>query len=378
MAPPPPPPVPLFAAAPSIKLVNNAPLQSALNAAVTAVTVAGHPPPFGLTIVDLTGSGGSDDYPSAGFNADVEHYAASMLKVACLYAAHALRDLVQRFARARNPANPDTLFRMLAAEVDPQIAVCCPMVTGRAPNVRLPRWRDVFTASGSGGGMSVRFTNGYTTSLEKMIVPSDNAEAGRCIRGVGYAYLNGVMLKHGFFDASSKTGVWLAGDYSGADVITIPCANDTDTKQGSTTDTMARLGVTILIGSVLPGASHGDMTDLLKKSAHGSDSSYFTRSEIAAALRLNGTQVTHGKIGFGPLKSGRIVYSDLNLIADPPTGAGRYVVCYSNVDYNPYALDHVLTIFRETVRVYKSGASAPVTAPAAPTRATAPGASVTR
>jgi len=82
MAPPPPPPVPLFAAAPGIKLVNNAPLQSALSAAVTAVTIAGQPPPFGLTIVDLSASGGTDDYPSAGFNADVEHYTASMPKVA--------------------------------------------------------------------------------------------------------------------------------------------------------------------------------------------------------------------------------------------------------------------------------------------------------
>ena len=103
MAPSPPPPVPLFPAAPAIKLVNNTKLQNALQAAITAVTIAGHRPPFGLTIVDLaSAAAGSKDYASAGWNQDIEHYAASMLKVACLYAAHALRDLVQRFAANAN------------------------------------------------------------------------------------------------------------------------------------------------------------------------------------------------------------------------------------------------------------------------------------
>ncbi|HME28084.1 MAG TPA: hypothetical protein VKI44_43310 [Acetobacteraceae bacterium] len=373
MPPPPPPPVPLFPPAPTINLVGNSQLQNALKAAVTAVTVAGKPPPFGLTIVDLTSASASgNDFASAGLNQDVEHYAASMLKVACLYAAHALRDLVQRFARTRGPKDSATLFQILQTELSPQIAVCCPTVAGRAPKVLLPRWQDVFTASGTGAGMSVRFTSGYTASLEQMIVPSDNAEAGRCIRGVGYAYLNGLMLKHGVFDSGNNTGVWLAGDFSGSDVVTIPCDNDKDTKQGTTSAMMARLGTVILVGSVLPAASHGEMIELLKKSSHGSDSSYFTRSQIPT--HLNGTQVTHGKIGLGPLKSGRDVYSDLNAIADPLGHGGRFIVCYTNVDYNPYAIDHVLWVFRETVRVYQSAAS---TAAAAPASTAAPRATAT-
>jgi hypothetical protein len=376
MAPPPPPPIPLFPPAPIINLVSNRRLQDALQAAVTAVTIAGRSPPFGLTIIDLiaTASGAGNAYASAGFNQDVEHYTASMPKVACLYAAHALLDLVQRFARARKPKDPAALFQMLSAELDPKIAVCCPMVTGRAPNVRLPRWRDVFTASGAGAGLSVRFTTGYTASLNRMIVPSDNDEAGRCIRGVGYAYLNGVMLKHGFFDDSSsmKKGVWLAGDYGGSDVVTIPCDNDGDTKQGATSAMMARLGVAILMGSALPGASHAEMVELLKKSSHGPDSSYFTRPIVIS--HLSGGQVTHGKIGLGPLKSGRKVYSDLNAIADPLGAGGRFVVCFTNIDYNPYAVDHVLWTFLETMRVYQSVARPALPVPAA---AAAPGATAT-
>ena len=364
-APPSPlPQIPLFPAAPTINLVSNAKLQGALDAAVKAVAIAGKPPPFGLTIVDLnSASVSSNDFASAGFNPNIEHYAASMLKAACLYAAHALRDLVQRFARARAPKDPHKLFQMLQAELDPKIAVCCPLVTGRAPKVLLPRWVDVFTASGSGAAMSISFTPGYTTSLHEMIVPSNNGEAGRCIRGVGYAYLNGLMLKHGFFDdsSSSKTGLWLAGDYSGSDVVTIPCSNDKDTKQGATSNAMARLGTVILLGSVLPGASHGEMAALLKESSHGTDSSYFTRRSIAN--HLNGSQVTHGKIGLGLLKSGQKVYSDLNAIADPRGGGGRFITCFTNIDYHPYAIDHVLWVFLETVRVYQSAATAAATLP---------------
>ena len=135
-----------------------------------------------------------------------------MTKAACLYAAYSLLELVNRFNMARKPKSPDELFQLLKKEVDPQINVCCPMITGRAAAVRLPRWRDVFAASGTPGALTVSFTPGYDTSLERMIVPSDNHDAGRCIRGVGYAYLNGLMLSHGFFDypGNPKKGV-LAG-----------------------------------------------------------------------------------------------------------------------------------------------------------------------
>jgi hypothetical protein len=373
MALPAPPPIPLFPPAPPTNLVNNTRLQTALDAACASVTIGGKRPNFSLTIVDLTSASATgNDFASAIWNPSTEHYAASMLKVACLYAAHTLLDLVQRFARARAPKTPALLFPMLRAELNPLIDVCCPMIRNRAPQVRLPRWDDMFTASGTGAGMTVRFTHGYSHSLEQMIVPSDNAQAGRCVRGVGYAYLNGLMLRHGFFDDVSQLGVWLAGDFSGSDVVTIPCVNDKDTKQGTTSEAMARLGTVILRGSVLPAASHGDMTELLKKSAHGSDSSYFSRNQITN--NLTGDQVTHGKIGLGPLKSNRSVYSDLNAIADPVGRGGRFVVCYTNVDYNPYAIDHVLWVFLTAMATYQSAASSTA---AAPTTTTAPAATAT-
>jgi hypothetical protein len=362
MAPPPPVPVPLFPPALPVNIVNDGNLQKALDAAIAAVTIAGKPPKFGLTIIDvLNSSADGRTYTSAGFNQNAEHYAASMMKAACLYAAFMLRDLVTRFNAARKPKSPDELFQLLNKELDPQIAVCCPMITGRAPHVRLPRWRDVFIASGNPGALSVRFTPGYATSLEKMIVPSDNDAAGRCIRGVGYAYLNGLMLKHGFFDDSSnpKTGIWLAGDYGGSDVVTIPCENDGDTKQGTTSAAMARLGLFFQFTSV-PGAA--EMIVLLEKSSSGPDSSYFTRPEVAN--HLTSDQVVFGKIGYGPLKSGTEVLSDLNMIVNPRGHGGSFVVCFTNIDQVTYYTAHVLWTFLETVRAYKAAGS---TAAAAPT-----------
>jgi len=367
MAPPPPPAIALFPPAPNVKLVKDTKLQEALSTATRGIAKKD----YGLTIID-TGSAAADakEFPSAGVNDDIEHYAGSTLKTACMYAAFALRDLVQRFNDARTPKDSDALFELIRKELVPRIAVCCPMIQGRAGSVRLPAWRDMFEAHAKDGKVTVNFTRDYVKSLWKMIVPSDNIEAGRCIRGVGYAYLNGLMLNHGFFDASAKKGVWLAGDYGGAEVVTIPCDNDKDTKQGTTSAMMARLGLSIFVHRILAGTSSAAMLELLKQSAHGSDSSYFTRDEMKLEA-LNGDQVTHGKIGLGDLKSGRKVFADLNAINNPIGHAGNFTVCYTNVDYNPYSIQGVLKAFKDTISIYQGVTKAP-TAPATTGPATAP------
>jgi hypothetical protein len=366
MSPPPPPPILLFPPAPTLDLTGNAPLQSALDAAIASVTIPGNPPHFGLTVVDLGNT--ADDNPgnflSAGFNQTIEHYAASMMKVVCMYAAFSLRNLVERFNAARKPKSAEELFQGLHKELDPQIDVCCPMITGRAANVRVPRWRDVFAASGTPGALNVRFSAGFTTSLEQMIVPSEPDASGRCIRGVGYAYMNGLMLKHGFFDSSTKKGLWLAGDYGASEVVEIPCDNDGVTKQGATTAMMARLGLIIFMGGGPGAGGNGEMVKLLTKSSNGGDSSYFTRSSLSHPMTHN--QVVWGKIGWGPLKSKQNVLSDLNMIVNPLGHGGSFMVCYTNIDQVSYFIGHVLNAFRETVRAYQSVSSAAST-PAAST-----------
>jgi hypothetical protein len=374
MAPPPPPPIPLFPPAPNVNLVDDQKLKDALKAATSGVTQKG----YGLTIVDTgKAAAGATDFPSASINGDIEHYAASMLKTICMYAAFGLRDLVQRFNTSRMPKDPKTFFEMVSKELDPRIEVCCPMITGRAAGVRLPRWRDMFAVSGNPGALTINFSHSYAASLWQMIVPSNNEEAGKCIRGVGYAYLNGLMRNHGFFDDSSnpKKGLWLAGDYGGSEVVTIACDNDVDTKQGATSAMMARLGVTLFLQRFLPGASSGKMLDLLRESSHGDDASWFTRADVVNSP-LSGDQVTHGKIGRGELKSKRIVFSDLNAINNPVGGSGSFTVCFTNIHYDSYTIPDVFDAFLSTIRTYQ-GIPAPKPATPGPA-ATAPAATTPR
>jgi hypothetical protein len=100
--------------------------------------------------------------------------------------------------------------------------------------------------------------------------------------------------------------------------------------------------------------------------------SYFTRDEVQN--HLSHSEVIYGKIGFGYLKSGRIVYSDLKWIANPLGKYGRFITCFTNIDYDPYTINHMLWTFLEAVRTYQSAARPAAAAPAA---TAAPGASGT-
>jgi hypothetical protein len=53
--------------------------------------------------------------------------------------------------------------------------------------------------------------------MRLMLRWSNNEAASRCIRAIGFPYLNGVLGAAGFFDRSTRTGLWLSGDYLGHD-----------------------------------------------------------------------------------------------------------------------------------------------------------------
>ncbi len=53
---------------------------------------------------------------------------------------------------------------------------------------------------------------------------SNNEAASNCIRALGYPYINGVLGAAGFFHKSSRTGLWLSGDYLGNDWLKGNCA----------------------------------------------------------------------------------------------------------------------------------------------------------
>lgn len=49
--------------------------------------------------------------------------------------------------------------------------------------------------------------------MRLMLRWSNNEAASKCIRALGYPYINGVLGAAGFFNESSRTGLWLSGDY---------------------------------------------------------------------------------------------------------------------------------------------------------------------
>jgi hypothetical protein len=124
---------------------------------------------------------------------------------------------------------------------------------------------------------------------------------------------------------------------------------------------MATLGTVIMHSGAIPGA-HAEMIELLRKSSRGPDSSYFTRP-LTNPHNLNHDQVTHGKLGWGPLKSGVVVISDLNVINDPIGKGGHFLVCYTNVDQVTSYYSYVLYTFLEAMKVYQSASSAAAVAP---------------
>jgi hypothetical protein len=360
MPPPPPtPPITLFPPPPKVTLRTDTKLNNAVTTAVNALVAARAGTPaagFALTIVDLASGSASGNQLAAGhFRPTEEHYAASVVKMGVMYAAHCLLDMVTRYNTLRSPASPEALFKGLRADMDGAIERSSTLIFGAAKREhRVPSYESVIAATKMGAKLTIAFRKNYVDDMALMIIPSNNHATARCIHGLGYGYLNGCLQKHGFFDpdAAKKAGIWVAGDFIGAwPYVRIPAVNDVDTAQGSTSAAIAHMMAVILTDNNVP-AGHADMIKLLEKSAHGSDPSWFLRSEVGN--RLAAAQVTHAKIGLGPLKSRRDVYSEATGLKGVVGANRRYATGFVNVDYSPYSLDDVLTVIKEAIRVYET------------------------
>jgi Beta-lactamase enzyme family len=53
--------------------------------------------------------------------------------------------------------------------------------------------------------------------MRLMLRWSNNEAASKCIRALGYSYINGVLGAAGFFDQRARVGLWMSGDYLGND-----------------------------------------------------------------------------------------------------------------------------------------------------------------
>nr|WP_180204883.1 hypothetical protein [Pseudomonas sp. SbOxS1]NYU04883.1 hypothetical protein [Pseudomonas sp. SbOxS1] len=356
MCPPPDAPtVELFPPAPQIQTSADDTLQNALDQAIDDAVLrqgiaAGS---FGvpITIMDITDP--LNPYPMAGWKEDEVDYSASEVKIAVLYGAIALLDMVQRFVTATNPGSQAELFLNLQAQMDPFISSCVPALS-TAPGItdthRLPVYDSVFTFIGG----TVSFAPGYVTSLIRSIVDSNNAESALCIHGVGYSYLNGTLASGGFFDAGAQTGVWLAGDFMGGaqypSARLVNSLNDGPSAQCSTTRSIARLMTAMVCDCVFDAPLCSAMDIPLSGSAAGADQPWITRTVPPIIDRA---VVTHNKLGVGPLKTGGNVWSEVSVLYAPLAADHRYVVAWQNLRNSVPGFSEMAKIVMATLKEYE-------------------------
>lgn len=348
--------IPLFPPKPANPLTTNPKMETALKNAVTKLEkdrqLKPGAFPVRFTLVDITNASGL--FPAAGYLETETDYIASEAKVAVMYAAYTLRDMVQRFA-ALTAVNPANLFARLAGQMNSSIVKAS---NGIARSLlmdlhRVPSYQNVFAVQPTTWGhrATVAFTPGFNKALEGMIVPSNNADAGTCVRGVGYGYLNGALAAGGFFDPSIGQGLWVAGDFQGGKkwpYVRIVSRNDGFVAQAGTTREMAKLVSLIMTNRLLDPASCAEMRGRLARTT-GVDKPWVARTGIFRP----GT-ITHNKLGLGPLKSGKSVRSEVSVYQSPVATGRRYVVAWQNlVGLSPIGFADIAKIIKATITEFE-------------------------
>ena len=232
-----------------------------------------------------------------------------------MYSAFSLRAEARQLAAAGGFADENAFMNALSQEFNSADAV--PAIQSAGVGLK-PRYKDILKVTGFGGGaLQVEFNPTFLAPLAvdhplfeeyrtihaeevrlghiketeenpktlaalnkvshmyRMIVPSNNASAGECIRRLGYAYINVKLMKRGFYDPNSTPpkGIWLAADFVGGPRVEIDSVNDGKSAQATTSRQMARLFALIQSGE-LPGST--GMKELLKE-AHGVDPAWISK-----------------------------------------------------------------------------------------------------
>src|ERR1051326_997294 len=163
-------PVSLFPPKPPDPLVTDPKLEAAINNAIAKLeqnrNLKRGTYPLRFTFVDVTNNSGP--FPSGGYHETVTDYIASEAKVAIMYSAYALRDMVRRFAAATG-ANTANLFTQLAAQMNPSIIKTSRNIASSLlmDRHRVPSYKDVFalTPTTWGLGVNVSLTSAFSDAL---------------------------------------------------------------------------------------------------------------------------------------------------------------------------------------------------------------------
>jgi hypothetical protein len=344
------------------------PLKQALTDSITATAgMLGSGQKVAFSILCLTTNG---HHRYAGVDDNTMHYSASLLKVAAMYAAHELLAAATRLARTpgAHRASPAAFYAGLESTFDQQIkdaalpnvlAAAEELATKLAGYRSTPSYPSLFevTATGSAGAPSVDFSADFTAKMTNMIEWSDDPDAGECIRRLSYTYINGALIKAGFYDKNPPTpnGIWLAGDYSEGShpYARVNSQNDKLVAQATTTRQMLRVFALIRLNKlVTQDGNNARMKTLLALAAsHGG---WFHFGPLSPPANQPFDLVL-SKIGRGPLKKGGETFSEAQLLRWTSTTmpapatkglTGDFVVCWQNLQIAKIA--GIVEVFRRT------------------------------
>ncbi|MBZ5857543.1 papain-like cysteine protease family protein [Flavihumibacter profundi] len=358
----PPSPVDLFRAMPADPLTANTKFQNALQAAVNALEttkgLAAGTFPVRFTLADITG--GTPPFKAAFFKETVEDYIASEAKVSVMYGAFALRDMVQRFADQTGITTMTELIKQLKLQVNPWIKKAVKKVetaTNISDTNRLPNYAACFDSTLVAGKLKIAFKSSYMTSLEDMIIVSDNNQAGASVRGIGYGYLNGALAAANCLDLTNLNGLWMGGDYSKGTIypyVRIPCVNDGTTAQGGTARSMAALVALLFSKKLLDTAACDEQLDLLHRAVIGNGVTVDTPWLARPPGILTG-KFTHNKLGVGPLgTAGPSVFSEISILKDPVAAGRQYIVSWQNLkELNPIDFTDLAKLVKDAITAYE-------------------------
>ncbi|MCM3873330.1 MAG: hypothetical protein ND895_21830 [Pyrinomonadaceae bacterium] len=294
-----------------------------------------------------------DEIAGVGHHLDLEeHFSASLMKVAAMFAAYKLRkeaqllikDIQDHKETATTPANFFTKLnpRLHLDKMAKRIKTEPAFIQGKVR--KEPSFAEILAVTGSFGApatLDVNFTADFRSHMRKMIIPSDNCSAGECISRLSYPYINVALMQDGFFNEATMKGIWLCGDFilpkcpnvsKIQPFIRIETVNDCDqvgtlgcgSAQNTTSKEMARLFLNILTEQLVDPDSSREIRALLHEGQFGSppgtappvfpprvppmrgggaspDPSFLTRNldDITIDLLFD---VDGVKIGQGPLK----------------------------------------------------------------------------
>lgn len=310
-------------------------------------------------------------FKHAGFRFLENHYTASLVKVAVLYAAFELRKSVNQIvekAAGGGVTSPSVLFQNIRSEYDQWITgkfreILSKLEITLTPKIEAvitpPKYEEIFNISTiSSGGLTTLFKEEFDKNLHKMIIDGDNNAAARCIEALGYSWINGTLNAGRFFlPEEIKSGIWVGGSFTGSiEPIRIQTKNDGPAAQVAQTYMLANLYAHMVQGTLVDDGSSAEMLQMLQASASiGKFPSLLDYKRRDLPSRTY--SVTHSKIGLGPLKTGAMVGSD-GAIVEYKLSDGtprKFIVIFQNYLYEKDTLEPIGYIVDRTLELYVKG-----------------------